>query len=619
MERNFGSSLFDSEGVLMRLLLAFSTDVAPRLPTRERLDTMVTVVDGWFGKIRSFANTTLGGVEKVMVRIAVPFDRVYRFAKNGLEKLEQPLSIVEGFLNLMFDRVRLLCCALVCVPCPNRSTTGTPAWLLQLGVLIEFMNNSDDASAVAAGIQEFAMDVVDKVRSLLEPKLQQGMAIIQEFVNDMLDQFREKIGGAITWVADKADGLLDNVQTWLESKVASKLAVIVDFLKKFKENVLENAATGVHIFQVIGGAIVDWAESIQDKNTLGELAVSVGKKLLEVADIVADGIEKVTEYVDTGIKLMNVTNLMDFLRDQVDDVVSMAEKGADTLIAKLKGMAAGFLQQGYDFVEGLIDKLEALVAKAVHKLSVYLAEKVVSMSGFFKDVASVLTSFRNAVGTAITFVDKRHWVAEQVELLKTANTTLNNAALTVEDFNENTLQPMLNITSLVSGYLDIYEGVRDDLVGMKDSLPPLLESYRLHGCVPGAMCIRDLVAQKLGEMVRGALSLKEGVMRVVQFVEWIMDPGDAFDMEKLFQPVLDFIDKGKDFAAGIIRVVGGDVRRRLGAPVHGRELTTELKNPDSPVQKVRVRVVCVALTKLTHATLPACAGAGGGHQFGRTR
>ena len=125
MERNFGSSLFDSEGVLMRLLLAFSTDVAPRLPTRERLDTMVTVVDGWFGKIRSFANTTLGGVEKVMVRIAVPFDRVYRFAKNGLEKLEQPLSIVEGFLNLMFDRVRVPCCAVVCVPCPNRSTTGT--------------------------------------------------------------------------------------------------------------------------------------------------------------------------------------------------------------------------------------------------------------------------------------------------------------------------------------------------------------------------------------------------------------------------------------------------------------------------------------------------------------
>ena len=35
-------------------------------------------------------------------------------------------------------------------------------------------------------------------------------------------------------------------------------------------------------------------------------------------------------------------------------------------------------------------------------------------------------------------------------------------------------------------------------------------------------------------------------MRVVQFVEWIMDPGDAFDMEKLFQPVLDFIDKGKE-------------------------------------------------------------------------
>lgn len=229
-----GQDLLSKQSVLMKAIFFVSEKIAPRLPERETLQKMVTVVDGYFGKVREFTNKTFAGVQSMALKVAVPIDKVANFTTQAYATIEPALALVEGWLGIVLDKVRCVCGFLWCTT-PSFASSLCVACLLargralhQLGSVLELTEILSDASAVADKVREFALSLLAKLRALLMPKLEQGIGMIRDFVSEGLAKFEAQIGGAIAYTADKASNMLDKVQDWLNTKLNATLTLIIE-------------------------------------------------------------------------------------------------------------------------------------------------------------------------------------------------------------------------------------------------------------------------------------------------------------------------------------------------------------------------------------------------------
>lgn len=69
-----------------------------------------------------------------------------------------------------------------------------------------------------------------------------------------------------------------------------------------------------------------------------------------MSDIIAAGLKKAREYIATGKRLLNIDNLMGLVREQVDRVVAMATEGVSELMDFLRAKVEEVLSMGEAFV-----------------------------------------------------------------------------------------------------------------------------------------------------------------------------------------------------------------------------------------------------------------------------
>lgn len=181
---------------------------------------------------------------------------------------------------------------------------------------------------------------------------------------------------------------------------------------------------------------------------------------------------------------------------------------------------------------------------------------------------------------ATDVVNIRSWLQGRADDLLTVEGYANDAMDDLETFVNNSLAPALNLTGLVGVYIDTYESTILDLQQMADEVPALLEEYKEQGCVPDALCLREVLLEKTTQLIALGRLVGQGIDKLAEFGRWISNPGDAWnDIKDLLAPTIKNVftqvrEFGEDLVAhldpsALLSAIG--FRRR--ATGTGRELS----------------------------------------------
>lgn len=480
--------------------------------------------------------------------------------------------------------------------------------MLQVTLVVDFVaaitDATDQSNAVYELVGDLVEDLLEPVRNKLDPLLRDLIDILRGLLADGLDWFEEKVALGLAFVADNAAQLADKAEAYIRRELSGLLSVLQDKLALFVEY-LEYADAGVEVLEALGKGVRDFAGMLKDVG-FGKFLYNIGNGMLTVAGILANVLEKAREYAAVGAKILDVDTLVEMLHDTVDTVVDGLSTGVDKVLNFTRTSLNDLLDSGEAFVFRMLDTLEGKLADAISSLILKIMDKVLcqphtlsslpvasppSTMGHVLSQVTWLVPFIDRVGDQVVnvleiteratdVVNIRSWLQGRADDLLTVEGYANDAMDDLETFVNNSLAPALNLTGLVGVYIDTYESTILDLQQMADEVPALLEEYKEQGCLPDALCLREVLLEKTTQLIALGRLVAQGIDKLAEFGRWISNPGDAWnDIKDLLAPTIKNVftqvrEFGEDLVAhldpsALLSAIG--FRRR--ATGTGRELS----------------------------------------------
>lgn len=227
------------------------------------------------------------------------------------------------------------------------------------------------------------------------------------------------------------------------------LGCVGDQLEEFVTSVDQ----GVTIFREVGNLVLDFARKVNDQPWAQRVA-KVATKALEMADIVADIVDKVQTYIDVAQKILDVDALADMLRAEVQRILGMAVDKVDALVESLATALRNVVNQAASTLFGLIAKLEAFVSDALETVVAHMKEQLLPFAAVATKVRDTVSDVRSAIDGGIDFQSLASWVADQLEsvLAATLDTSGLQPALDVFD---GALGTVLQVHTLVFCFFEL--------------------------------------------------------------------------------------------------------------------------------------------------------------------
>ena len=171
---------------------------------------------------------------------------------------------------------------------------------------------------------------------------------------------------------------------------------------------------GVDEFKAIGQLVLDFARKVKDQPFFARVVV-IAERALEVADMVGDMVDKVQTYLDVAQRVLDVDNLADELKQEVDKLLGKAVANVNAIVDVLVAKLEGVVDRAAATLFGLVDKVEAFVLDGITNVVAFVKDELAPYASVVFRVREMVTSFLDVISNGIDFTALAGWVKDQLQ------------------------------------------------------------------------------------------------------------------------------------------------------------------------------------------------------------
>ena len=456
---------------VVRVLNSFNAAVLPYIPSADPLIAYLDEILALESKIDEFQYKVVSKVKGFRRNLDSAVDRIVNIIDDLEDRVEPKIVEVDGYIAQAKDL---------------------------MNSVKPLLDSTTAVEAIAKKAEEVTSSVLDLVESQVQVHMDDIVNFVTSSVDDGLTRFRSSVLPAVHKLKEKVDAAIDYLEKLIRKSIGKHLDWVHEkatdahkFLLSIKET-LDTIIQLGSLAQEAGRAASSLGDVANFLSNVGSIVTTIGNKVFEITG-------KVEEMVDLARRMSDVGHLTGTMKGVADDIQQYIEDGIDSLIDRIQAEARGLIDQGRALVQSILDRLREFITQGIRRLIVEVAEP-------FKTLFQPLDAVGGGIDTVFDIVDQVRGVVEQRHIIRERVLNLYPWL----EYVEARIVKLVDVIQVAKAPFALVRKIRDFVIRLemdKDEmvdriaeLPYLLSIAPYQTCFDGALCLKDALVLRIGDL-----------------------------------------------------------------------------------------------------------------------